>query len=84
VGLGAVAPTPLLATVVGDQLVGQPVTDERIAAAAAAAQEIVAPITDMRGTKDYRVHVTGVLVKRVLHAAVSRARGEAVDCPPGN
>ena len=83
VALGAVAPTPLLATEVSEVLVGQPVSEERIAEAASAAQDIVAPITDMRGTKDYRIHVTGVLVKRVLHAAVSRARGEQIDCQPG-
>jgi carbon-monoxide dehydrogenase medium subunit len=83
IALGAVAPTPLLAEEAGNTLSGKPVNDEAITEAASAAQEIVSPITDMRGTKDYRVHVTGVLVRRVLRTAVARARGEAVSYRPG-
>ena len=54
-----------------------------LARAAEAAQAIVTPIDDMRGTRDYRIHVTGVLVRRTLEAAVVRARGEALDYHPG-
>jgi carbon-monoxide dehydrogenase medium subunit len=84
IALGAVAPTPLFAKAAGEVLAGQAVTDDKIARAAKAAQEIVAPITDMRGTKEYRVHVTGVLVQRVLRAAIGRARGEKVAIRPGH
>jgi len=84
IGLGAVAPTPLLATKAGELLAGQPVSEKAFSQAAEAAQEIVAPITDMRGTQEYRVQVTGVLVRRVLQAAVARARGEAVTYRPGH
>jgi hypothetical protein len=38
----------------------------------------------MRGTREYRVHVTGVLVERVLKAAVARARGERPSFKPGH
>jgi len=84
IALGAVAPTPLLAKEAGDALAGRPVDDQSIAAAAAAARKIVSPITDMRGTKEYRIHVTGVLVERVLKAAVARARGQQIDHRPGH
>jgi CO/xanthine dehydrogenase FAD-binding subunit len=84
IALGAVGPTPLFAKASGEALVGQPVADESIAKAARAAQEIVTPITDMRGTIDYRIHVTGVLVDRVVRAAVARARGETVVHKPGH
>ena len=76
IGLGAVAPTPLLAEAAEQALAGQPVNDEIISKAADAARDIACPITDMRGTKEYRIHVTGVLTKRVVNAAVDRARGE--------
>ena len=76
IGLGAVAPTPLFARAASELLTGQPVNDASLERAAAAAQEIASPITDMRGTREYRIHVTGVLVRRVLEAAISRARGE--------
>jgi carbon-monoxide dehydrogenase medium subunit len=84
IALGAVAATPLFANAASDALAGQPVNDETIAKAAAAAQKIVKPITDMRGTEEYRVHATGVLVRRVLQTAVARARGEQVDYRPGH
>ena len=74
VALGAVAPTPLLAEEAGSLLTGRPVADEAISKAAAAARAIVRPIDDMRGTIEFRTHVTGVLVERVLRAAVERAR----------
>ncbi len=84
IALGAVAPTPLYAKAAGEALAGRPVDDETIKQAARAAQAIVSPITDMRGTKEYRVHVTGVLVERVLRTAVARARGEKVAYQPGH
>ena len=77
-------PTPLLAAKAGELLAGQPADDQTIARAAEAACQIVTPITDMRGTVDYRRHVTGVLVRRVLQAAVARARGEPLNYQPGH
>ena len=89
ISLGAVGPTPLFANVAGDALAGdalagQPINDETIAKAAAAAKAIAKPITDMRGTAEFRTHITGVLVERVLKAAVARAKGEHVDCRIGH
>lgn len=84
IGLGAVAPTPLLATAAADALVGQPVDEASLNRAAEAAQKIISPITDMRGTREYRIHVTGVLVRRTLQAAVARARGESINYSPGH
>jgi carbon-monoxide dehydrogenase medium subunit len=83
ISLGAVGPTPLLATDAAAALIGQPVSDESIAKAAAAAKGIAKPITDMRGTAEFRTHLVGVLVTRVLNAAVARARGQTVCYKPG-
>ena len=82
--LGAVAPTPLLAQAAGELLVGKTISEETLAAACKAAKQIISPITDMRGTKEYREHVTGVLVERALRTAVARARGESIDYRPGH
>lgn len=84
IGVGAVAPTPLVATEAAQLLIGQEVSESTLASAAQAAKTIVAPITDMRGTREYRIHVTGVLVRRVLETAIARARGEATDIRPGH
>jgi carbon-monoxide dehydrogenase medium subunit len=74
IALGAVGPTPLFAKAAGDLLAGQSVGDAAIAKAADAARSIARPIDDMRGTKEFRQHVTGVLTRRVLEEAVRRAR----------
>ncbi len=74
VSLGAVAITPLLAKEVNDALIGKPASDETCKAAGEIARSIIDPITDMRGTREFRIHVTGVLVERVLREAVARAK----------
>jgi carbon-monoxide dehydrogenase medium subunit len=74
VALAAVAPTPLLVTEAGSALVDGPLNDALIAKATAAAQAAAKPISDMRGTADYRRHLVGVLVKRALGIAITRAK----------
>lgn len=78
IALAAVGPTPIFASAAGEGLVGQAVSDEAIAAAAAAAQEVATPISDMRGPAEFRTHLVGVLVKRTLEGAIARARGKFV------
>ncbi len=74
VALGAVAPTPLFVPEAGAALVGQPVSDEAVEAAARAAQAAARPITDMRGSAEQRKHLSYVMTKRVLLKAIERAR----------
>jgi carbon-monoxide dehydrogenase medium subunit len=74
VALAAVAPTPLMVPEMEQLLGGRPVDDVAIAEAAAAAQAAARPISDMRGTADYRRQLVGVLVKRALETAIVRAR----------
>jgi CO/xanthine dehydrogenase FAD-binding subunit len=74
VALAAVAPTPLYVREAGESLAGSPVDEASIAAAAEIARKSARPITDMRGTADYRSHLCAVLTRRALEAAVARAR----------
>ena len=78
IALAAVAPTPLYAREAGESIVGRKVTDEAIEEAAEAAKSVARPISDMRGTADFRTHLVGVLVKRALNGAVARAKGKFV------
>jgi carbon-monoxide dehydrogenase medium subunit len=75
IALSAVAPTPLLVEPAGAVLVGQAPTEAAFAEAAELAQQAASPIGDVRGTEAQRRHLVGVLVKRALREAVSRARG---------
>lgn len=74
--VGAVAPTPLLVTEAATVLAGAPATAESFERAAEAAQRAAQPITDMRGTKEQRRHLVGVLTRRALQGALERARAK--------
>ncbi|MCI0642150.1 MAG: xanthine dehydrogenase family protein subunit M [Gemmataceae bacterium] len=74
IALAAVAPTPLLVLEAGAALVDGALGDALIDKAASLAQAAAKPISDMRGTAEYRKHLVGVLVKRTLNIAIQRAR----------
>jgi carbon-monoxide dehydrogenase medium subunit len=71
--LGAVAPIPLFAEEAGELLAGRKADAAAFAEAAAAAQKAAEPISDIRGSKEYRRDVVGVLATRALQGALKRA-----------
>lgn len=73
VGLGAVAPQPLLVQAAADALIGTPVDKAALENAASAASAACNPINDKRGTIVYRTQVAGVLVRRAALIALERA-----------
>jgi len=76
IALGAVAPTPLLATEAGDFLSGKAITRANVKEAARIAQSLAKPITDLRGTAEHRKHLVAVLVERTLDKAIECAGGQ--------
>jgi xanthine dehydrogenase iron-sulfur cluster and FAD-binding subunit A len=64
--MGSVAPTIIRAPEAEGALVGAPLSEERIAEAAALAAQASACIDDIRGGADYRRRTVGVLVRRAL------------------
>ncbi len=74
VSLGAVAPRPLFVAEAGDALAGQPATAESVLKAAELAKAAATPISDMRGTAEYRKHLSSVMTKRTLMIAIERAK----------
>jgi CO/xanthine dehydrogenase FAD-binding subunit len=72
VAFGSVAETPIRVPEVEELLAGKEMDSQTISVAAEAAKQSVAPITDVRGTAEYRRDMCGVLLKRALHTAVGR------------
>lgn len=77
VALASVAPTPVRAPSAERALIGQPATVDTFAAAATAAQSDATPISDTRGSADYRRDLIAVLVRRALEQCASRLGVEA-------
>jgi carbon-monoxide dehydrogenase medium subunit len=75
IALAAVAPVPLRARQAEQALEGKPVTPEAIERAAELAVGVAKPISDQRGSADYRRHLVRVLTARTLRTALTRAGG---------
>jgi carbon-monoxide dehydrogenase medium subunit len=75
IALAAVAPVPLRAREAEQLLEGKPVTPEGIERAAEMAVGAARPISDQRGSADYRLHLVRVLTRRTLRTALARAGG---------
>ena len=73
VAIGAVAPVALLVPEAADALVGTPLNDEALEAAGAASSAAARPISDKRGTAEYRRTVVGVMTRRAARIARDRA-----------
>jgi CO/xanthine dehydrogenase FAD-binding subunit len=81
VAITALAPTIRLVPGAAEPLLGRDGGAEAIAAAARAAAAAAEPISDVRASEEYRRAMTEVLTRRVVGAAVARARGEAIPVP---
>ncbi|MDR7434838.1 MAG: xanthine dehydrogenase family protein subunit M [Armatimonadota bacterium] len=73
IALGAVAPTPIRARGAEVLLRGQEIRADLLEDAAQAAAMEARPITDFRGTLEFRRELCRVLVRRALEQAVQRA-----------
>jgi CO/xanthine dehydrogenase FAD-binding subunit len=81
VAITALAPTIQRVPEAEAALVGSDGGDEPIAAAARAAATGSSPITDVRGSAEYRSAMAEVIARRAIVAALARARGERIAIP---
>jgi carbon-monoxide dehydrogenase medium subunit len=75
----ALAPIPARATSIEALLNGKELAEELIQAAVALIPNEINPITDIRSSKEYRIHVSGVMLKRGLLAVKDRLEGKEIE-----
>jgi carbon-monoxide dehydrogenase medium subunit len=75
ISFGSVAPRPIPAVRIEALLEGQALSDGLIQQAVRLVPAEIAPITDIRATKEYRLHMVGVMLERGLRAAFARLAG---------
>ncbi len=75
VAIGAVAPTALLVPEAAAALIGSKLDAAALAKAAAAASAAAHPISDKRGSAEYRRKIVGVMTRRAAAIAAQRAQG---------
>jgi carbon-monoxide dehydrogenase medium subunit len=71
--IGAVAPTTVVVEDAAKALIGHKLDEATLAALDAAVQKACKPITDKRGTIEYRTKVAGVIARRTAAIAFERA-----------
>ena len=74
IGLTNVGPTALRAADAEAALIGKPLDDASIEAAAQAAMAICDPAEDLRGDREYKTAMAGQMVRRAIRAASARAQ----------
>lgn len=79
VAFGSVGPVPIRAVAIEGLLDSQPLSNDLIQRAKDLIPDTVSPITDVRASKEYRLHMCQVMFERGLRAAVGRLAGNGPD-----
>jgi carbon-monoxide dehydrogenase medium subunit len=77
IALASVAPTPVRAHAAEQVLEGRPLTEDQITKAGEAAVQAASPITDVRGSAEYRKELVKVLTRRTLGMCADRVSGRS-------
>jgi len=75
----AVGPVAARAKKIEQLLNGKSLSDSLIEEAKKLIEQEISPITDIRATKEYRIHMAKVMLERGLKAAVNRMNGKGPD-----
>jgi CO/xanthine dehydrogenase FAD-binding subunit len=76
IAFGAVAPKPVRAYEAEEFLKDKILTEGVLEQAVPLAMKSISPISDVRASKEYRLYISGVLLKRSLRASSSRLQGK--------
>ena len=72
VAFGSVGPIPKRSPKIENFLNAEGISEKTIDQAKAMIETVIAPITDVRATKEYRMHMTKVMFERALRTALER------------
>ena len=75
ISFGAVAPTPVRAMRIERLINRMKIVPELMEKAKQLVEDDIIPITDIRATKEYRLHMAKVMLERGLNAALDRLNG---------
>ncbi len=75
IAFGAVAPTPVRGRRIESLLAGKTLSAEQLVATRELVPEEISPITDIRATREYRLHMVKLMLERGLLAAADRLAG---------
>ncbi|HVM61125.1 MAG TPA: FAD binding domain-containing protein [Verrucomicrobiae bacterium] len=75
IAVGGGVPAPVRLTSLEQELTGNPFDTALVESASARAGDLIQPVTDVRGTAQYRRQISGVLVRRALEEAWQNAKG---------
>jgi carbon-monoxide dehydrogenase medium subunit len=75
ISFGAVAPRPIRGREMEKRLEGQALSGTLINDVVGMVPDTIAPITDIRATREYRMEMVRVMLRRSLEAAVARCAG---------
>lgn len=75
IALTNVAPTAVRAEAAERLLTGKELDEALIGQAVQLAMEVCDPAEDLRGDREYKIHMAGEMVRRALRLALQRARG---------
>ena len=77
IAYGVLGPIPVRMTACEDAMRGQPVCKDTLMRFADEAVKQISPRTDMRATKDFRVHMAHVMAKRTFGDAIAACGGSS-------
>ena len=75
ISFGAVAPVPVRAQRIESLLRGRTITPDLLEEGRQMVEQEIAPISDIRASKEYRMHMAKIMLTRGIEAAAARLRG---------
>ncbi len=78
IAVGGGLPAPVRLTALEQELTDKPLDAALVASVSAKAGSLIPPVTDIRGSAQYRKQISGVLVRRALEEAYQFAKGRSL------